>query len=104
MFVFWQVVYMSSLFACVVILPFGYFFYETTEDKDYKSRFCLAFRNEIILIIVFSLVHFPMFSTMRHAYIPVESLSYKGLENKNPTKVNFDDVFLAIEDETIKFN
>lgn len=32
MFVFWQIIYMTSLFTCFVILPFMYFFYQTEED------------------------------------------------------------------------
>lgn len=56
MFVFWQVIYMSSLFMCIILLPFAYFFYETEEDNDYKTRFCTAFRNEVALLIVFSLI------------------------------------------------
>jgi len=34
MFVFWQIVYMSSLFLCTIVLPFAYFFYETDEDQS----------------------------------------------------------------------
>jgi hypothetical protein len=71
LFVFWQVIYMSALFMCVIILPFAYFFYETEEDLDYKTRFCTAFRNEMFLLVVFCCIHFPMFVTMRHSYIPV---------------------------------
>jgi len=43
MFVFWQIIYMSSLFMMVIFLPFSYFFYETSEDEAYKDRFCSAF-------------------------------------------------------------
>lgn len=106
MHAFWQIIFMSSLFMCVVLLPFGYFFYETAEDLDYKSRFCYAFRNEILLIIIFSLIHFPMFGTMRTALIPVESLAYKGFEGINTAtdaaKIN--SVFLSLEDPTLKMS
>jgi len=71
MFVFWQVIYMSSLFLTVVLLPFAYFFYETSEDDDYKTRFCTAFGNEMILLVVFSCINFPMFASWRHAFIPL---------------------------------
>ena len=37
LFVFWQIIYMSSLFMMVIILPFAYFFYETNEDEAYVS-------------------------------------------------------------------
>lgn len=86
---------------CLIILPFTYFFYETTEDLDYKSRFCTAFRNEILLFIVFSLIHFPMFGYMRHALIPVESLSYKGLEGATLDQIKIDQVFLSLDDAKV---
>jgi len=86
MFVFWQVIYMASLFTCIIVLPFAYFFYDTDEDKDYKTRFCTAFKNELILLILFCIIHFPMFDSMRHAWIPVQSESYKGLEGA-PTQL-----------------
>lgn len=98
MFVFWQVIYMSSTFMCTVLLPFAYFFYETDEDKDYKTRFCTAFRNWVVLFIVFSLIHFPMFSSLRHALIPLESESYKGLEG-TPDQATIDSIFLNLDDD-----
>jgi hypothetical protein len=76
MFVFWQVIYMSSLFMTTILLPFTYFFYETNEDSDYKTRFCTAFGNVIILLVVFSIINFPMFTSLRHSYIPVDSIAY----------------------------
>lgn len=88
---------MSSLFTCVVILPFAYFFYSTEEDIDYKSRFCTAFKYEMLTLVIFSIIHFPMFASMRHAYIPVESVGYKGLEGKT-TADNLDSVFLSLDD------
>lgn len=99
MFVFWQIIYMSSLFTCVVILPFMYFFYETEEDQDYKTRFCQAFKNEILVMIVFCIIHFPMFSTMRHCTIPVEAFSYNGLQGAK--KAEIDKVFLTLSDPEI---
>lgn len=80
LYVFWQVIYMSSLFMTTFIIPFGYFFYESDEDKDYKTRFCLAFKYMLILFMVLSIIHFPMFAMMRHAYIPVEYKTYLGLQ------------------------
>jgi hypothetical protein len=100
MFVFWQVIYMSSLFMMVVFLPFAYFFYETEEDNDYKTRFCTAFKNWLGLFIIFSLIHFPMFASMRHSYVPLESYAYKGLEG-TPDQAKIDSVFLTIEDDRI---
>lgn len=50
MYQFWQIVYMTSLFMCVCVIPFCYFFYETDEDMDYVS----------ILIFIFSFI-FPAF-------------------------------------------
>ena len=33
---------MTSLFMCVVIIPFSFFFYDTDEDQDYVSENWLA--------------------------------------------------------------
>jgi hypothetical protein len=46
MFVFWQIIYMSSLFMMVIILPFSYFFYETSEDEAYVSIFVKLFFSD----------------------------------------------------------
>ena len=94
MFVFWQVVYMSGLFMNVVFLPFMYFFYETDEDKDYKTRFCMAMRNEMIFFVCFSLIHFPMFASMRYSYIPIESRTYE-IQNANGDNTN--GIFLNLD-------
>jgi succinate dehydrogenase hydrophobic anchor subunit len=58
----WLIIYMSGLFMATLVVPFAYFFYETDEDWDYKTRFCTAFRNHVILFIVLSIIHFPMYS------------------------------------------
>lgn len=78
---------MSSLFLTVILLPFAYFFYETIEENDYKTRFCTAFGNEIILLVVFSLINFPMFTSWRHAFIPLDSEAYKGLQGMTTAPV-----------------
>ena len=38
MYEFWQIIYMSSLFMSIVVMPFAYFFYETDEDLDYVGK------------------------------------------------------------------
>ena len=38
MYEFWSIIYMSSLFMSVVVMPFAYFFYETDEDLDYVGK------------------------------------------------------------------
>ena len=38
MFIFWQVIYMSSLFMTTIIIPFAFFFYDTDEDVDHVSN------------------------------------------------------------------
>lgn len=103
MYVFWQVVYMSSLFMCTCVIPFAYFFYESDEDKSYKERFCIAFRNNLILLIAFVIVHFPMFVSLRHAYIPIENKTYMGLEDATPERKTalMTSVFLTIESEDV---
>lgn len=37
MFIFWQIIYMSSLFMITIIIPFAFFFYDTDEDVDHVS-------------------------------------------------------------------
>ena len=37
MYQFWQVIYMTSLFMCIIVIPFSFFFYDTDEDQDYVS-------------------------------------------------------------------
>jgi len=67
MFVFWQIIYMTSLFMMVTILPFTYFFYETCEDETYKDRFCAAFGKMMWIIVLFFIIWMPMFVGMRTA-------------------------------------
>lgn len=76
MYYFWQIVYMASLFMSTVVIPFAYFFYETDEDFDFKTRFCTAFRNWVFLFAVLSIIHFPMFSSLRHANINLMEYKY----------------------------
>ena len=90
---------MSSLFLTTILLPFAYFFYETNEDNDYKTRFCTAFGNEIILLVIFSCIHFPMFSSWRHSFIPVDSEAYRGLEGTPSTEL-LNKVFLLPDNES----
>mmetsp|Transcript_14819 Transcript_14819/g.25201 ORF Transcript_14819/g.25201 Transcript_14819/m.25201 type:complete len:282 (-) Transcript_14819:35-880(-) len=100
LYIFWQIVYMSSLFMTMVIIPFAYFFYETDEDFDFKTRFCTAFRNELIFFCVMSLIHFPMFAKMRNANFPVMKYTYDiGVEGQDTrSHPNFNLTFLEMED------
>ena len=91
MFTFWQIIYMSCLFFITIVLPFAYFFYETDEDENFKTKFCLAFRNTLFFIIGFCCIHFPMYSSMRHSFIPVESFGHPSAN----TRLN--DVFIDID-------
>jgi hypothetical protein len=112
LFVFWQVIYMSSLFMIAIVLPFGYYFYETEEDKPFKARFCMAFRNTLIVIIILSIIHFPMFASMRHSHIPVEFKAYLNLYEPTTEKAedilkweeDIASVFLPIESTAIDLN
>ena len=38
MLVFWQIIYMSSLFMNTLVIPFAYFFFNTDEDVDHVSN------------------------------------------------------------------
>ena len=80
----------------VVFLPFMYFFYETDEDKDYKTRFCMAMRNEMIFFVCFSIIHFPMFQGMRYSYIPIESKEFQVISDTGVDNTNL--IFLDITD------
>ena len=84
---------MTSLFFVVIIIPFAYFFYESDEDMDYKSRFCTAFRNTLISSIIFSVIHFPMFVGLRYADIPIYSTTYLGLKANMPA-TDLNNIFL----------
>ena len=102
---------MTSLFLTTILLPFAYFFYETNEDNDYKTRFCTAFGNVIILLVVFSIINFPMFSSWRHAFVPLDSVAY-DLKGVNPLAaggiaaastadaLKLSQVFLSASDQT----
>jgi hypothetical protein len=37
MMILWYIVFMSSLFYMVVVLPFGLFYSETDEEKEFVS-------------------------------------------------------------------
>ena len=39
MYMFWYIILMSSLFYMCVILPFGLFYTETNEEKEFVSLF-----------------------------------------------------------------
>jgi len=71
MYMFWYIVYMSSLFYICVVLPYGLYFSEADEEKEFKWRICSAFKNEIITLVIISLFLFPSFAYMKYSYIPV---------------------------------
>ena len=73
MFLFWQFIYLCSLIWTTIILPFSFFFYDTDEDMSVKKRGLKATLNQLIYIVIFSIVHFPMFASMRNAFIPIQS-------------------------------
>ena len=50
------------------------------------------------VIVIFSLIHFPMFAHMRHALIPVDSETYKFADVTSQTELKT--VFLALDDAT----
>mmetsp|Transcript_106714 Transcript_106714/g.147721 ORF Transcript_106714/g.147721 Transcript_106714/m.147721 type:complete len:88 (-) Transcript_106714:576-839(-) len=68
---FWYIVFMTSLFLALVILPFALFYYEADEEKDFKWRLCSAFKSLVISIFLCSCVIFPTYAFMRYSYIPV---------------------------------
>lgn len=53
MYMFWYIAVMSALFYCTVVLPFGLFYAETDEEKEFVSCFsaksltCFHFRLEM---------------------------------------------------------
>lgn len=110
MMVFWQIIYMSSLFMNTLVIPFAYFFFNTDEDVDHKTRFCTAFRNEVIYLCLFGIVHFSMFVTMRHSYIPCRANSYNFKDmiepegGLHPDARLFTDVFLDMIDDRSFFS
>lgn len=71
MYMMWYIMFMGSLFYITVALPFGLFYSETDEEKEFKWRICSAFKNQIILLVVLSALIFPTFVTMNYSYFPV---------------------------------
>ena len=71
MYMFWFIVTMTSLFYMNVVLPFGLFYTETNEEKDFKWRFCLAMRKTVTMWVVVSLILFPSYAYLRYSYIPI---------------------------------
>ena len=71
MTMFWYIVFMSSLFFCCVVLPFGLYYSETDEGKDFRERLCLAFKQEIVTLVIISLILFPSFAYIKYSWVPV---------------------------------
>lgn len=71
MYMMWYLIVMSSLFYIVLVLPFGLFYSETDEEKEFKWRICSAFKNEVILLVISSIIIFPMYVAMSYSYFPI---------------------------------
>jgi len=69
--IFWYIVQMSSLFYVCVILPFGLYYAESDEEKEFKWRICSAFKNEIVTLAIISVILFPCYTYLSYANIPV---------------------------------
>jgi len=68
---FWLIITMSVLFYICTFLPFGVFYSEINEEKDFKWRMCEAMKREVILWIFVSILLFPAFVYARTANIPI---------------------------------
>jgi len=68
---FWYIIQMSSLFFISLVLPFGLYYAESDEEKDFKLRICSAFKNLIVTLILISVVLFPCYTYTSFAHIPV---------------------------------
>ena len=57
MFMMWYVISMASLFYLTVVLPFGLFYSETDEERDFVSclfkTIILVTNNNISFVLVF---------------------------------------------------
>ena len=57
MFMMWYIVSMASLFYLTVVLPFGLFYSETDEERDFVSCFIMTIilmtNNKISIVFVF---------------------------------------------------
>lgn len=71
MYMFWYVDFMGSLIYMTLVLPFGLYFSETDEAKEFKWRVCSAFKNEVITLSLISIIIFPAYAFMNYAYIPL---------------------------------
>ena len=92
MYMMWYVVVMAALFYVTVALPFGLFYSETDEEKEFVSvndqfslqsfilitlliwqkwRICSAFKNQVILLVILAAIVFPMYALMNYSYFPI---------------------------------
>lgn len=71
MYMFWYAIIMSSAFLVSVVLPFGLFYAETDEEKEFKWRICSAFKNEVILLVLIAIVIFPLYASINYSYFPI---------------------------------
>lgn len=68
--IFWYIIYMTSAFFVIVVLPFALFYYESDEDLTFKMRLCTAFKYEVMLIIIVSIILFGSYAGLRFAQLP----------------------------------
>jgi len=55
----------------IVFNPYGLFYCETDEEKNFSWRVCSAFKKTITTIVIVCAILMPAYATMNYAYIPV---------------------------------
>mmetsp|Transcript_1719 Transcript_1719/g.1627 ORF Transcript_1719/g.1627 Transcript_1719/m.1627 type:complete len:415 (+) Transcript_1719:234-1478(+) len=68
---FWFLIYCTSAFFIFLFLPFGIFFYETDEEKEFKWRLWTAVKYELFVFIISLLVIMCTYAGLRFADLPV---------------------------------
>ena len=61
-----------------------------------KWRICSAFKNEVILLVILSIIVFPSYVTLNYSYFPINVRTCDVMPDvSNPTKI--DSVFMAAD-------
>lgn len=69
--ILWYIIFCTSLAFIVLVLPFGIFFYETDETREFKHRLWSAFKQETITFVVCTLVVTLSFAGLSYSSVPL---------------------------------
>ena len=69
--ILWYILFCTALAYIVIVLPFGIYFYETDETKDFKQRLWTAFKSLTITFVVSTLIVTLSFAGLSYSSVPV---------------------------------